>query len=231
MLRHIPTVVLPGQYCSSDDNDVEALRKPRRERRLRHTSPSPTRSRFMRIVRRSEDATEENGKRPLSPHEVKRCHSYHDLEQASDLDSNREDHDRDHHSAMSTAAALSSAAPVGGSGGNSTHLLNAEDTRPRKSSGGSHNLFSLGLRFGGKGKGEKKKKDKKGDLPSPSGQDSSTIGDPDLTLYRLVVCVLRSVRSLILCVCRPSYLCSVPPETLREWRKSLDVVLQHPGTL
>jgi hypothetical protein len=59
--------------------------------------------------------------------------------------------------------------------------------------------------FGGKGKAEKKKKDKKaaGDLPSPGVQDPS-LGDPDLTLY------------------------SVPPETLREWRKSLDVVLQHP---
>ena len=86
---------------------------------------------------------------------------------------------------MSTAAAVSSNGPVGGP---STHHLSVEEdhTRQRRSSGGSHHhLFSLGLRFGGRGKAEKKKKDKKGagDLPSPGVQDPS-LGDPDLTLYR-----------------------------------------------
>jgi hypothetical protein len=208
MLRHLTPIVIEPQY-SSDDAEVEAaLRKPKRERRLRHTSPSPTRSRFLRIVRRNEDATGAAGKRPPQQHSVKRCHSYHDIEQAAGSGSGRGEVDhsastsRGDLASMSAAATVSSSGPVGGT----KHLLSVEEPRrERKSSGGSHNMFSLGgLRFGGKAKGEKKKKDKKsaGDLPSP---DPTTIGDVDVTLY------------------------SVPPETLREWRKSLDIVLQHPA--
>ena len=183
MLRHIPSVVIETQ-CGSDNAELDAVKMPKRERRLRHSSPSPTRSQFLRIVRRNDDATE-NGKR--SPHgSVKRCHSYHDIEQAAAAVSpepGRDERGR-YLTAMSTAAAVSSSGPVGGPA-NSPRHLSAEEPRPRKSSGGSHNLFSLGLRFGGKGKGEKKKKDKKGagDLPSPAAQDHS-LGDPEVTLYR-----------------------------------------------
>jgi hypothetical protein len=155
--------------------------------------------RFLDLVRRHghdhDDATG-NGKRP--PHHnghavVKRSLSYHDIEQAAASVallgsgpgvSDKDTHERDA-ADMSTAAAVSSNGPVGGP---STHHLSVEEdhTRQRRSSGGSHHhLFSLGLRFGGKGKAEKKKKDKKaaGDLPSPGVQDPS-LGDPDLTLYR-----------------------------------------------
>lgn len=105
---------------------------------------------------------------------------------------------------MSSATAVPSKS--GGSGGGSVeakHLLDVEETRQRKSSGGSQNMFSLGLRFGGKGNKEKKKKDKKqaAELPSPAAQPS----EEELTLY------------------------SIPPETLREWKKSLDIVLQDPA--
>ena len=238
MLSHTPPVIIHPQY-SCDDAGVDHGRKPKRERRLRHTSPSPTRSRFLRIVRHHghgddhdhdnvddhEDATNgkhathhhhhglmrlldvvrrhghdhddatENGERPPhhNGHVVKRSLSYHDIEQAAASAawlgsgpgvSGKDAHERDA-ADMSTAAAVSSNGPVGGP---STHHLSVEEdhTRQRRSSGGSHHhLFSLGLRFGGRGKAEKKKKDKKGagDLPSPGVQDPS-LGDPDLTLYR-----------------------------------------------
>ena len=80
---------------------------------------------------------------------------------------------------MSSATAVTSKS--GGSGGGSAdakHLLNVEDPRQRKSSGGSQNLFSLGLRFGGK-----KRKDKKQAAELPSPQPLS-ISDEELTLYR-----------------------------------------------
>lgn len=148
--------------------------------------------RFLDIVRRHghdhADATEHDDKRRHRRHQrgaVKRCHSYHDIEQAAAAvllgsASNGKDERGGDLAAMSTAAAVSSNGPV-------THHLAVEEdhTRQRKSSGGSHHhLFSLGLRFGGKGKsGDKKKKDKKGDLPSPAAPDTS-FGDPDLTIYR-----------------------------------------------
>ena len=191
MLRNLPVVVIQTQY-SSDDVEVETMarqQQPKRERRLRHTSPSPTRSRFLRIVRRNEDVTG-NGKR-TSHGEVKRCHSYHDIEEAAFAVG--AEHGRDEHrpstsgvdlAAMSTAAAVSSNAAASGPV-NATHHLTVEQDEPRqrKSSGGSHNiLLSLGgLRFGGK-----KKKDKRGvsDLPSPVPPELCVDGDAEVTLYR-----------------------------------------------
>ena len=198
MFRNVPAVVIQPQY-SRDDSAVEAMmmadtHQPKRERRLRHTSPSPTRSRFLRIVRRNEHVTG-NGERSQS--EVKRCHSYHDLEQAasavgipgphgSSIDEHRAGGSGIDLATMSTAAAVSSSTasgPVGGVREEATHHLTVEEPRSRKSSGGSHNiLFSLGIRFGG----GKKKKDKKsaGDLPSPVTPEPTVDGDADVTLYR-----------------------------------------------
>lgn len=186
MLLRVPPVV-HGQYCS--DADSEERRKPKRGRRMRHTSPSPA-ARFLR-VRRNEDVTD-NGKLPTT-HTVKRSHSYHDIEQATCPEA-------DHYYARGDMATISPAAavPSNSSGRvrgsvDAKHLLAVEEPRARKSSGGSQKLndmFSLGLRFGGKGNKEKKKKDKKqvAELPSPAGNPS----DDDLTLYRsakMCVCI------------------------------------------
>lgn len=81
---------------------------------------------------------------------------------------------------MSSATAVTSKS---GGSADAKHLLDVEDPRQRKSSGGSQNLFSLGLRFGGKGNKEKKKKDKKQAAELPSPQPLS-ISDEGLTLYR-----------------------------------------------
>ena len=219
-----PVVIIHPEY-SCDDADLEDGRKPKRERRLRHTSPSPSRSRFLGMVRHNndhedvtdngkqtqqnhhhgmmrfldiirrhghdhdhEDATE-NGKRPPqhngSGNGVKRCLSYHDIAAATALLGSGPGGGSDKDAQGRDAASMSNGPAVGHN--SAVHLSVEEDhTRQRKSSGGSHHhLFSLGLRFGGRGKAEKKKKDKKGggDLPSPGAQDPS-FGDADLTLYR-----------------------------------------------
>ena len=180
MLLRVPPVVAQVQYCS--DAESEERRKPKRGRRMRNTSPSP--ARFLR-VRRNEDVTD-NGERPS--HAVKRCHSYHDIDQATSPEA---DHSH-YYSARGDMATISSAAavpsnssgPVRGSV-DAKHLLTVEEPRARKPSGGSQRLndmFSIGLRFGGKGNKEKKKKDKKqvGELPSPGVHPA----EEEITLYR-----------------------------------------------
>lgn len=182
MLLRAPPVVVQTQYCS--DAEPEERRKPKRGRRMRHTSPSP--ARFLR-VRRNEDVTD-YGDRPS--HTVKRCHSYHDIEQATSPEA-----ELLHYSAGGDMATISSPAavpsnssgPVRGSV-DAKHLLSVEEPRARKSSGGSQRLndmFSLGLRFGGKGNKEKKKKDKKqvAELPSPGVNPAE---EESLTLYRYI---------------------------------------------
>ena len=179
MLLRVPPGPAQDHYCS--DAELNEKKKPKRGRRLRNTSPSPTR--FLRVrVGRNEDATD-HGQRPQT---VKRSRSYHDIEQAT---SPTADSDGGILTmSMSSAAAVpSNSSGTLGSSIDAKHLL-VEEARGRKTSGGSHKLndmFSLGLRFGGKGNKEKKKKDKKqvGELPSPAANPPSG-SDDELTVYR-----------------------------------------------
>ena len=192
MFLRLPPVTPQIHYCS-DAETTESKSTPRRERPLRHTSPSPSRSRLLRIVRRNVDDGTGKGKCPSGSHNVKRCRSYHDIEEAfshstrESLQNCSSASGGDLTAMTSTAAVPSNASvPVRATDAAKLHLLAPEEPRQRQSSGGSQKLndmFSLGFRFGGKGNKEKKKKGKKQELTSP-GANPQSIADEELTVYR-----------------------------------------------
>ena len=197
MFRRLSPVNVRIQYYGEAET-AEEKKKRKGGRLLRHTSPSPSRSRLLRVPRNVTDATDDGGRSPPPPQNVKRCRSYHDIDEAL-LSSPRErlvncsSASGGDLRAMTTTAAVPSnnpSVPVavhdGGSADAKRELLAPpEEPRQRKPSGGSQKLndmLSFGFRFGGKGNKEKKKKAKK-DLPSPSSNPQS-IGDEELTVFR-----------------------------------------------
>lgn len=163
MLRHISPVVIQVKYSSSvESEELEETRKPKRSSRLRFTSPSP----------RTRNASTD-GKRP---HTVQRTHSYSELSVTTDSQASSGEHQNGTGGADMAAATVPSSS-------SSEQFLNVEEPRTRKSSGGSQTMFnthfSLGLRFGGKGNKDKKKK-KHSDALSPIAQTPSL---SILTLY------------------------------------------------
>lgn len=180
MIRRLSPVPIQVHYSSDAEPEKSHQKKPKRGRRLRNTSPSP--SRFLRVVTRNANA---NGN---GPHTVRRSHSYHDTSELG-LEANAQAGDpcQPNASGPYMAATTSSAAAVpsnsSGSGREAKQFLDVQDPRARKPSGGSlHDMFSLGLRFGGKGNKDKKKKDSKkhAELPSPVAQSPNE----ELTFYR-----------------------------------------------